>query len=54
VRLRDDLFCEFLPAELAEKSADAGRLSELYQRWGFKGMLAALGGPQDGRQTILI
>jgi DNA polymerase-1 len=54
VRLRDDLVCEFSPAELAEKPADAGRLGELYRRWGFKGMLAALGEPQDGRQTILI
>ena len=50
VRLRDDLPCEFLPAELAEKPADAGRLSELFRRWGFKGMLAALEEPADGRQ----
>jgi len=54
VRLRDDLPCEFSPAEMVEKPADAGRLRELYRRWGFKGMLAALGEPQDGRQTILI
>jgi DNA polymerase-1 len=54
VRLRDDLSCEFSPAEMVEKPADAGRLRELYQRWGFKGLLAALGGPQDGQQTILI
>jgi DNA polymerase-1 len=45
VRLRDDLPGEFLPEELAGKPADAGRLRELYQRWGFKGMLAALGEP---------
>ncbi len=50
VRLRDDLSCEFSPAEMVEKPADAGRLRELYQRWGFKGLLAALG----GQQTILI
>jgi DNA polymerase-1 len=54
VRLRDDLSCKFSPAEMVEKPADAGRLRELYQRWGFKGLLAALGGPQDGQQTILI
>jgi DNA polymerase-1 len=50
VRLRDDLSCEFSPAEMVEKPADAGRLRELYQRWGFRGLLAALG----GLQTILI
>jgi DNA polymerase-1 len=55
VRLRDDLPCEFSPAELAEKPADAGRLRGLYQRWGFKGLLAALGEPAHGRtQAILI
>jgi DNA polymerase I len=42
VRLRDDLPCEFSPAELAEKPADAARLRGLYRRWGFKGLLAAL------------
>jgi DNA polymerase-1 len=54
VRLRDDLPCEFLPAELAGKPADAGRLRELYQRWGFKGLLAALAEPARARQTVLI
>jgi DNA polymerase-1 len=42
VRLRDDLPCEFSPDELAEKPADAGRLRELYRRWGFETLLAAL------------
>ena len=42
VRLREDLPSEFSPAELAEKPADAGRLRELYRRWGFKTLLAAL------------
>ncbi len=42
VRLQDDLPCEFLPDALAAKPADAGKLRELYGRWGFKGMLAAL------------
>ena len=55
VRLRDDLPCEFSPAELAEKPADAGRLRGLYRRWGFQGMLAALAEPARGQQqTILI
>jgi DNA polymerase-1 len=54
VRLRDDLPCEFLPDELAEKPADAGRLRELYQRWGFKGMLAALEKSPREQQTVLI
>ncbi len=55
VRLRDDLPCDFSPAELAEKPADAGRLRELFARWGFKGMLAALEAesPRE-RQTALI
>jgi DNA polymerase-1 len=55
VRLRDDLTCDFLPAELAEKPADAGRLRELFARWGFKGMLAALEAesPRE-RQAALI
>src|ERR1035441_7412277 len=55
VRLRDDLPCDFSPAELAENPADAGRLRELFARWGFKGMLAALEAetPRE-RQTALI
>ena len=54
VRLRDDLACEFLPDALAEKPADAGRLRELYQRWGFKGMLAALDESAREQQAVLI
>ena len=54
VRLLDDLPCEFSPDALAGKPADAGRLRELYQRWGFKGMLAALEGLSGERQAILI
>jgi DNA polymerase-1 len=55
VRLRDDLPCDFSAAELAEKPADAGRLRELFARWGFKGMLAALEAesPRE-RQAALI
>ena len=54
VRLQDDLPCDFSPADLAEKPADAGRLRELFARWGFKGMLAALEGADAGRQAVLI
>jgi hypothetical protein len=42
VRLREELPCEFSPDELTEKPADAARLRELYRRWGFKTLLAAL------------
>ena len=54
VRLRDDLPCEFLPDALAGKPADTGRLRELYQRWGFKGMLAALEESSREQQAVLI
>jgi DNA polymerase-1 len=54
VRLRDDLACEFAPDALANKPADAGRLRELYQRWGFKGLLAALEESAHEQQAILI
>ena len=36
------------------KPADAGRLRELYQRWGFRGMLAALEESARERQAVLI
>jgi DNA polymerase I len=54
-RLQDDLPCDFSPAELAVKPADAGRLCELFARWGFKGMLAELEAeaPRE-RQAALI
>ena len=54
IRLRDDLPCEFSPDALAQKAADAGRLRELYQRWGFKGMLAALEESPREQQAVLI
>jgi DNA polymerase-1 len=41
VRLRE-VACDFSPEEMAVKAADAGRLRELYSRWGFKTLLAAL------------
>ena len=54
VRLRDDLPCDFSPAELAEKPVDAGQLRGLFTRWGFKGLLAALESEAGGRQATLI
>jgi DNA polymerase-1 len=54
VRLREDLACEFLPDELAEKPADAGRLRELYRRWGFKSLLAALEEQARECQAVLL
>jgi DNA polymerase-1 len=54
VRLREDLSCEFSPDELVEKPVDAGRLRELYRRWGFKSLLAALEEQARECQAILI
>ena len=53
VRLHD-VPCEFLPERLAAKPADPVRLRELYRRWGFKGLLAELGGPVPENQAVLI
>jgi DNA polymerase-1 len=55
VRLHDHLPCEFVPEDLVEKPADAGRLAGLFRQWGFNGLLKAMAlEPVDGRQTILI
>jgi DNA polymerase-1 len=54
VRLRDDLPAAFSPVELVERPADTGRLRELYRRWGFKTLLAALGEETQVCQAILI
>jgi DNA polymerase-1 len=53
VRLQADLPCDFSPAELTGKPAEAGRLAELFRQWGFNGMLQALEMPAD-RQTVLL
>jgi DNA polymerase I len=52
VRLQE-VACVFLADELKPKPPDAGRLRELFGRWGFKGMLAALGSAGE-EQAILI
>jgi DNA polymerase I len=54
VRLRGDLPCEFRPDALADKPADAGRLRELYRRWGFKTLLASLEEETCECQSVLI
>jgi DNA polymerase-1 len=54
VRLQDDLPCDFSPAALTEKPADAGRLAELFRQWGFNGMLKALEKPAESRQAVLL
>jgi len=54
VRLHE-VACDVAPEEMAVKSQDTGRLSALYARWGFKGLLAGLSeaGSRD-RQAVLI
>jgi DNA polymerase-1 len=42
IRLQVDLPCAFSPDELAVKPADADRLRELFEQWGFRSMLAEL------------
>ena len=54
VRLRSDLACDFSPPELTVKPADMGKLRELYERWGFKGLLAALEPAPGEQQAVLI
>ena len=55
VRLQDGLQCDFLPAELTVKRQDAKRLRELFQGWGFNGMLAELvDATMEPQQAILI
>ena len=54
VRLRDDLPCEFSPADYLVRPAQAGRLRDLYGQWGFKGLLAGLEERSPDRQQALI
>jgi DNA polymerase-1 len=54
VRLHE-VACDFLPETMAVRPPDAGRLRQLYSRWGFKTMLAALEETaQRERQETLI
>lgn len=46
--------CEFVPEKLKPQRADHEKLRGLFQLWGFKGMLAELGGTLPGQQAELI
>jgi len=46
--------CEFVPAQLVVKPADRDRLRELFQGWGFKGMIETLDRQRSGQQAELI
>jgi DNA polymerase-1 len=54
VRLREDLPREFSPDDLMEKPEDAGRLRELYRRWGFKSLLESLEAQARECQAVLL
>lgn len=49
-----DVPMELGPGQLVPGPADSGRLAELYRSWGFRGLLAALGGEAAGQQPNLI
>jgi DNA polymerase-1 len=53
IRLKDELSCELVMDELAEKTVSADALHELFSRWGFRTMLAELEAAQS-RQTVLL
>jgi DNA polymerase I len=46
--------CEFAPDKLKPRPADVEKLSGLFRRWGFKGMLAELSGSLQEKQAELI
>jgi DNA polymerase I len=46
--------CEFVPDKLKPQRTDHEKLGSLFRLWGFKGMLAQLGGPMPGQQAELI
>lgn len=52
IRLKDDLPFAFSAAALAVRAADAERLRELYARWGFRSLLAALQPVAESRFRI--
>jgi len=54
VRLRDDLACEVAAEDCVVRAPARDQLRQLYGRWGFKGMLAALeAGIPDGQQVLI-
>lgn len=46
--------CEFVPEEFLVRSSDSGKLRDLFQQWGFKGLLAELDAQTPQRQVELI
>ncbi len=46
--------CELAPEKLAVRPADRDRLRQLFQRWGFKGMIESLDRTLTGSQAELI
>jgi 5'-3' exonuclease len=54
VQLKSDLPVNNMLAEALVKLPDGQRLRELYQQWGFKGLLASLPEPLRENQTILL
>jgi len=54
VRLREDIPCKFSLDALADKPVNVGQLRELYQRWGFKSLLAELEASVHECQAVLI
>jgi len=46
--------CEFLPEQLVARPANREQLRELFQRWGFKGMIESLDRMSSGQQAELI
>jgi hypothetical protein len=52
VRLRDNLACEFVLEQLAERAPDAVRLTPLFKQWGFRSMLAELEASQMRQEAL--
>jgi DNA polymerase-1 len=54
IRLKDDLPCDFSPDELAVRTPDQDRLSELFGQWGFRSLLAELRSHAPAKQAVLL
>ena len=53
IRLQTDLPCESGLEELAVRDGDPDRLAPLYERWGFKGLLAQLEARHGAQKELL-
>ncbi|HEX9047813.1 MAG TPA: 5'-3' exonuclease H3TH domain-containing protein [Verrucomicrobiae bacterium] len=49
-----EVACEFMPERLAPQPASREQLRQLFQRWGFKGMIESLDRTASAQQTELI